>query len=168
MPPTQFARPMPTIRPYREDDFPALLGLVRELQAHEAAIYDRMKAPEDIGQWYFEHFAERCVEENGLILVADEDGRILGYATILTAVEERGTGDEVAYTFAEIADLVVTREARGRGIGRLLLGECERRARAAGRDLLRIGVLAVNARAHRFYEDFGFRDHHITMSKKLA
>jgi len=159
---------MPKVRPYQKRDLPTLLALARELQAHEAEIYDRMKSPADIGPWYFENFIARCAKEAGFILVAEEGREILGYAIVLTAVEEDGSDDEIAYTFAHIADLVVTRMARGKGIGKLLLEECERLARAAGRDLLNIGVLAQNPRARHVYEAFGFADHHITMSKKLA
>jgi GNAT superfamily N-acetyltransferase len=159
---------LPTIRPYQEGDLPALIALVRELQAHELALYDLMKQPAEIGAWYFENFAARCAKEVGFILVAEDAERVLGYATLLTSVEEDGTGDEVAHIFAEIADLVVTHEARGKGVGKLLLEECEKRARAAGRELLRIGVLAKNVRAHLVYETFGFTDHHVTMSKKLG
>lgn len=159
---------MPTIRPYREGDLPALLALVRELQAHEAAIYDRMKAPEDMGAWYLDLLKKDCADKGGTILIAEDEGAIIGYATILTEVHEDGKGDEVAYCYAHVGDLVTARHVRGRGIGRLLLGECERRAKAAGRDELRITVLADNGRAHQVYRDFGFADLLVDMRKILA
>ena len=82
-------------------------------------------------------------------------------------VVEDGTGDEVAYTYAYVGDLVVAETARGRGIGQRLLDECERRARAAGRDEMRVSVLARNEGAHQVYRRFGFDDLLIDMRKML-
>ena len=104
-----------------------------------------------MGPWYIDLLKKQCPEDDGTILIAEEDGKALGYATILTNVVEDGTGDEIAYTYAYVGDLVVAKAARGRGIGKLLLDECERHARAAGRDELRITVLATNEGAHELY-----------------
>ena len=62
---------------------------------------------------------------------------------------------------------MVAESARRRGIGRKLLEDCERRAREAGRDDLRITVLAGNHGAHALYRAFGFDDLLINMRKSL-
>jgi ribosomal protein S18 acetylase RimI-like enzyme len=120
-----------------------------------------------MGQWYIDLLEKQCAEEDGVILIAEEAGNALGYATILTNVVEDGSGDEVAYAYAYVGDLVVAKEARRRGIGRLLLEECERRARFAGRDELRISVLAGNGGARSAYRAFGFDDLLVDMRKAL-
>ena len=155
------------IREYRETDAEAMLPLIRQLQAHEVALYDRMKPVDQMGSWYIDLLKKQCAKDDGTILIAEENGRVLGYATILTHVVEDGEADEVAYLYAHVGDLVVAQDARRRGIGRLLLEECERRARAAGRDELRISVLALNNSARETYRSFGFSDHHINMRKVL-
>jgi GNAT superfamily N-acetyltransferase len=155
------------IRPYRDADADALLPLLRSLQAHEAPLFDRMKPAEAMGSWYLDLLKKQCREDAGTILVADEDHVLLGYATILTNVIEDGTGDEIAYSYAYVGDLVVEKAARGRGIGKLLLDECERYAREAGRDEMRISVLTKNERAHQVYRRFGFDDLLIDMRKML-
>jgi ribosomal protein S18 acetylase RimI-like enzyme len=156
------------IRAYRDADRDALLSLIRELQAAEAALYDRMKPAADMGGWYIDLLELQCHEEDGTILVAENHGRVIGYATIRTRVVETGHEDEVAYDYAYVGDLVVTEAARGSGAGLALLRECERRARAAGRDELRITVLAANTRARDVYYAYGFDDLLIDMRKKLA
>jgi ribosomal protein S18 acetylase RimI-like enzyme len=158
---------MVQIREFEESDAPALFGLIRELQAGEVALFDRMKPAADIGQWYIDLLKKKCAEEEGVILIADENGRPLGYAVVLTRSVEDGTGDEIAYDYAYVVDLVVVKEARRRGIGRMLLDDCERRARAAGRDDLRITVLAGNEGAHALYRASGFADLLIDMRKIL-
>jgi ribosomal protein S18 acetylase RimI-like enzyme len=158
---------MVQIREYEESDAPALTALIRELQAREVALFDRMKPAADMGQWYIDLLKKKCIKDEGVILIAEEDDRVLGYAVILTRSVEDGTGDEIAYDYAYVVDLVVIKEARRRGIGRLLLDDCERRARAAGRDDLRITVLARNEDAHALYSAFGFDDLLIDMRKIL-
>ena len=158
---------MIAIREYRETDCERMLSLIRELQAHEVALYDRMKPTADMGHWYIDLLKKQCAEDDGVILIAEEDGKALAYATILTDVVEDGEADEVAYSYAHVGDLVVSEAARRRGIGKLLLEECERRSRAAGRDELRITVLARNEGACRTYRSFGFDDHLIKMRKAL-
>jgi len=155
------------IREYRKTDAQRMIALIRELQAHEVALFDRMKPVADMGRWYIDLLEKQCADEDGTILIAEEGATALGYATILTNVVEDGSGDEVAYAYAYVGDLVVAKEARRRGIGRLLLAECERRARAAGRDELRISVLAQNGDAREAYRSFGFDDLLIDMRKML-
>jgi len=155
------------IREYRETDAERMLSLIRELQAHEAALYERMKPVADMGHWYIDLLKKQCAKDDGTILIAEENGTALGYATILTNVIEDGTADEVAYSYAHVGDLVVSQQARRRGVGKMLLEECERRSRAAGRNELRITVLARNEGAYRTYQSFGFDDHLIKMRKAL-
>jgi GNAT superfamily N-acetyltransferase len=159
---------MTTVRPYDTRDLSAVVRLVRELQAHEAVLFDRMKPAQAMGAWYIDLLEKWNREEDGTLLVAEEKGEVVGYATILTNVVEDGTGDEVSYAYAYVGDLVTSETVRGRGIGKLLLEECERRARLAGRDELRITVLAKNERARDVYRRFGFDDLLIDMRKKLA
>lgn len=158
---------MVDIREYRETDAAAMISLIRELQAGEVALYDRMKPVTGMGLWYIDLLKKNCAENEGVILIAEEHGGPLGYAVVLTRAVEEGKGDEVAYDYAYIVDLVVAEKARRRGIGRQLLDECERRARAAGRDDLRITVLAANRGPHELYRAFGFDDLLINMRKVL-
>ncbi len=156
------------IREYRDSDEAGLIALIRELQASEVVLYDRMKPVAQMGVWYVDLLKKKCAEDEGVILIAEENGAALGYAVILTRSVEDGTGDEVSYDYAYVVDLVVAESARRRGIGKLLLADCERRARDAGRDDLRITVLAANQGAHDLYRALGFDDLLINMRKALT
>jgi ribosomal protein S18 acetylase RimI-like enzyme len=162
---------MVTIREYRESDEEAIVALVRELNAHELAIYERMLPPERIDVAYLREIERQCAESAGRILVAETpDGAIVGYASVLTAVDSvaEGTHDETQFVYAYVSDLIVAWEWRGRGIGGRLLAECERLSQEAGRDELRITVLANNGGAHRLYRRAGFADHEVLRRKRLA
>jgi len=158
----------PEIRDYVPDDRPALIALVRELQAAEAELYDRMKPPETIGDWYLDGLLDACRRRRGRILVATENGAPVGYAVILTEVPSEAELDEVDYAYAYVQDQVVTQAARGRGIGAQLLARCEQIARDAGARWLRICVLAGNAGAVRIYEKSGFSPLFFEMEKRLG
>jgi GNAT superfamily N-acetyltransferase len=91
----------------------------------------------------------------------DDDGRCLGVAgwrVVATAVAGRKL---------YVDDLVTTVAARGGGVGRALLGELERRARAAGCTVLDLDSGVQRHDAHRFYlrERMHIGSHHF--SKRL-
>jgi GNAT superfamily N-acetyltransferase len=156
-----------TIREYKDSDEAQVVELARELQAFEAPLYKWGKPPEEIGPWYLEETKKWCAKNEGVILVAEHARALLGYATILTKCEADGTSDEVAYTYAHVADLLVTESARRQGIGKALLMACEKRARSKGRKIFRIGVLARNTGAIEAYCNFGFAPYHQTLEKIL-
>jgi len=162
------ATPPVAIRDYEPQDRPALIALVRELQAAEAAVYDRMKPPDAIGDWYLDGLLDACRRRRGRILVATEGGAPVGYAVILTEVPSEAELDEVDYTYAYVQDLVVTEAARGRGSGSHLLANCEEIARDAGARWLRICVLADNDGAVRIYRKAGFAPLFFEMEKPLG
>lgn len=162
---------MLTIREYRESDADGTVALVRELNAHELDIYERMVPPGKIGLAYLREVQRQCAESAGKILVTvTPEGVIIGYASVLTAVDSaaEGTYDETPFIYAYVSDLIVTETWRGRGLGARLLAECERLAREAGRDELRVTVLAKNGGAHGLYQRAGFADHEVLMRKRLA
>ncbi len=156
------------MRPYEPSDEQAVVELVRELQRHEAQFYDRMMPERDIGAWYVAAVLHEAREAGGELLVAVLDRRIVGYATLLANVSSEDERDEIIFTYAYIGDLVVAADQRGKGVGKALLAECEKRARAAGRRWLRITVLAANEGARRVYEEFGFASQFHYMEKPLS
>lgn len=156
------------IRDYVPDDRAALISLVRELQVAEAAVYDRMKPPEAIGDAYVDGLLAACRRRRGRILIASESGAAVGYAVILTEVPSAAELDEVDYSYACVQDLAVTAAARRRGIGTELLARCEQIARDAGARWLRITALAGNAAAIGAYRAAGFAPQFIAFEKPLG
>lgn len=154
------------IREYREADQAAVIELVRDVQAHESAIFDLMKPPEAMDAWYLEHLKDEVTKYKGCFLVAEAADHPVGYATLLVEVPSNEP-EEIDYTYSRIADLSVANAYRGKGIGTALLRECEARARSRGQAILSIGVLAGNHGARKLYGAFGFRDLGIFMTKSL-
>ena len=155
------------IRDYQPSDRPALLALVRELQAAEARYHDRMKPPDQIGDWYVDGLQDDCREGGGTILVALEGSHLVAYAVLVFKNTADSDPDEVAYRYAYVQDLAVAETHRRRGLGSLLLERCEAMARHAGLSWLRISVLAANEPALRAYESYGFKPLFVDLEKPL-
>jgi len=86
--------------------------------------------------------------DDGVALIAEEDGRALGFVFCVLGDRGRRT--------AHVTDIYVRPEARRRGIGRALLAELIEPTRAAGLEHVSLEVLVRNADARRLYERLGF------------
>jgi GNAT superfamily N-acetyltransferase len=71
-------------------------------------------------------------------------------------------------TTCRITALVVTASAQGRGLGRQLLREAERRARAGGAARLEITSGSQRSDAHAFYKACGYSDGTVRFIKRLG
>lgn len=86
--------------------------------------------------------------DNGLLHVALEDGRIVGYGLVLLV---KGT------RLARLYSLAVLPEMRGKGIAKQLLTHLENVAADAGRLYMRLEVATKNTKAINLYEHAGYR-----------
>jgi ribosomal protein S18 acetylase RimI-like enzyme len=156
-----------TIRLFRDSDQAQVIAIVRELQEHESQFYDRLKPAAEIGAWYVDWVREAVVGSHGHFLVADLNGLAVGYAALNPSLSSEESREEVYYEYARIDDLAVLKSHRNAGIGGMLLAECEKLARQAGRKWLRLGVHADNVGARRFYERFQMKERFLTLEKQL-
>ena len=127
-----------------------------------------MKPPEEIGSWYIDALITEVAKYKGDFLVAELGGKLAGYATLFAEVSSEDELDEKDYTYAYVSDLVVSEGHRGKGIGKALLDACATAAKAKGRNMIRISVLAANRRARKVYAAAGFEEHLVTLTKKLT
>jgi|tagenome__1003787_1003787.scaffolds.fasta_scaffold20971459_5 N-acetylglutamate synthase-like GNAT family acetyltransferase len=119
-------------------DAPALAALVSEL-GHPATS---------------EQIAARLAAQPGdVVLLAEGNGQVLGMAALHVHQSL-----EHAEPLAQLTALAVHTFARGRGVGRTLLEEAERRASDAG--CARLLVLSGQGRpdAHGYYRHLGFEE----------
>jgi GNAT superfamily N-acetyltransferase len=88
----------------------------------------------------------------GFILVARENGRVVGVAYVATILSMEHCG-----LVAWLEELYVTPDCRHRGIGTALMTEVLKRARDAGIVAIDLEVDAMQSRAIAFYQRIGFR-----------
>lgn len=123
-------------RLYKPEDFDPLYAL-------EELCFE---PPSRFGRRYMRLLVSRA---NAATWIADEDGRLWGFAIVEWSEGRRGV---TAY----IQTIEVAPEMRGRGVGGALLGSIEGSARAAGAGLIWLHVEAANAGAIRLYEARGY------------
>lgn len=163
------SRPQPTPRIRDYDEAVHLAGVracMIELQDFERALDPRMPAGAEIVDVYVPQMLERCRECGGMVLVAEVDGEVAGYATVMIRVRS----DEIEdgeFEYGLVSDLVVADRFRRRGIGRHLLAAAESFARDSGMQWLRIGVLAENRAAAGLYDALGFGSLYVEREKDL-
>jgi len=138
-----------------------------ELQDFERLRHPGMPAGADIVDRCIPHMLERCDTYRGKILVAEAEGEVAGYVTILARVKSEDLEDGDA-EYGLVSDLVVAEGFRRRGIGRQLLQAAESFARAQGVNSLRIGVLAGNQVAEDLYASMGYTLLYAELEKDLG
>ncbi len=103
--------------------------------------------------------------EDAALLVAERDGRLVGYA-MLTVNPPPATWD-FGKAVVEIETLSVLPDDRGGGVGAALIRATEDWARGRGAETLEVGLLHTNEGALRFYEREGFRQFYLELARDL-
>jgi ribosomal protein S18 acetylase RimI-like enzyme len=143
-----------TFRPYRPEDLPTLKSIM--VDAFDGVSIDqgieRLYGPINGRDWKWRkarHLDEDAERDPGGIIVAEKDGRILGFVSSWID-REAGIG--------HIPNISLVPEARGQGLGRLLLEQAMDRFRQAGLTHAKIETLVQNAVGNHLYSSLGFQE----------
>ncbi len=137
------------------------------LQEYERGLDPRIPTGASIADACLKEIFQACEKYQGKIFVAVIDEEIVGHACVLARARAEGS-EEGPREFALVTDLAVLEAYRNRGVGRCLLEASEQYAREAGARWLRIETLAKNAMARAVYASYGFREHAITLEKRVT
>ena len=143
-----------TIRPADKNDIKNLQPLYHELE--EDAVRFQ---PEHFvhGERDEEFFASIFLSDHQDILVAEQDGKIIGFAHVMILEQKKVPclkPERVIY----LQDLIVTEAFRSRGIGAKLIDACKEYGKETGADFMRTQVFPQNTRGMAFYERAGFSE----------
>ena len=96
-------------------------------------------------------FASLLDKSRGQVVLAEEDGVVLGMATVSYNIALRYRGE-----YCQLEELIVTPQARGKRLGALLVEKIIENAKARG--CAEIGLYLLESTQHNqpFYEKFGF------------
>lgn len=162
-----------TIRDPRPSDRTRLARWNRELAVHIARALPRYLAtdlPARYGAVYVADRLGRIQRNGGFVLIAQWDGRPVGFVALDLprdpSVLERWEGRPTV--IAHVQDVYLDPNARGRGIGKALFREAERRLRALAVDALYLHAATTNRGALRFYRRLGFATDQVRFRKTLA
>ena len=137
------------VRAARVEDAPGLATLLGEL--------GYPVSPEVVGQRL-----EAMLAAHEVVLLASRDGEALGVVTVhVTPVLHRPT------YVGRLTALVVTRRARGQGVGRALVDAAERLVAERGCELIEVTSNQRRADAHAFYMRLGYEVTSLRFKKEL-
>lgn len=148
-------------------DLLAVEHCMRELQEFSRARDHRLPEGSLVSAEYLQALLQRCEVHNGRILVAEQQGNVIGYVCVLSCVPSSEPADGLKEE-AQIVDLVVTEKARGCGVGSSLLEAAEEFASTQGAKWLRVQVFAWNSNARSLYGNLGFSEFEVTLEKQLS
>ncbi|MBS2023638.1 MAG: GNAT family N-acetyltransferase [Deltaproteobacteria bacterium] len=158
---------MPHLRPFEPRDYQHFVALDLDTEADalgeitdaERALF-RTRWPAML--------AMRGVSQAGfvapgaqLFILEGDDNSFLGHLWLTEKVD--GLGQRVL----EVTTMGLVREARGQGLGRLLMNKAETEAQAKGIGHIELSVAGNNRRARDLYRDLGYDTVRRTMRKKL-
>ncbi len=125
---------------------------------HENAIKDllnelaRIGSDQAISDGFVDAFKALLMEQRGRILIAEEEGVVLGMASVSYNLAMRYGGE-----YCQLEELIVAEQARGKNVGGLLVLQTIADAQARG--CVEYGLYLVEHTEHNrgFYEKYGLK-----------
>jgi GNAT superfamily N-acetyltransferase len=160
-----------TIRKPELDELEQVLNLNYKLFMYETQYVDDYFVKWPFSAFGRNYFRKRMMQSEGIILgafdvSAEEEagvGNMIGY---ITGVIFKNTSRKKPLS-AEIENMFVLEEWRGKGVGGELIARFEDETRARGVARLKVSALIMNSEGCDFYEDNGFREREIIFEKEL-
>jgi GNAT superfamily N-acetyltransferase len=143
-------------------DKPAILSFIDGIQQFENPIEPDRRVDARVAEEYYAEIP--ALAAKGAAFIAEEAGKALGWALVYRDSNEVYVVEDER-TIANIRELYVDEQARGRGVGQMLISACEDWARAQGLKVVLIGVLPGNGRALKIYQDAGFSPYALQLRK---
>ena len=154
------------IRRARAADLPAVSKLAAELvRAHHRYDPERFLLVEPVEDGYQWFFAREIKRKAAVILVAEDAGRVAGYA--YGTLEGRDWND-LLDACGKLNDLYVDAAARRQGVGRALVNAMFAELRERGAPRVVLLSAWKNPEAHAFFESLGFRRTMLEMTAELG
>ena len=136
------------IREAIEDDLQQLLGIYNDIILHTTAVYDyEPHTLEMRKQWL-----ETKKQQGFPVYVAEEDGKIFGFSSI------GPFRAWAAYKYSVENSVYVASEARGKGIGKLLIPPLIEATKKLQLHTIIASVDATNEASLRLHKSFGFKE----------
>lgn len=139
---------------YDED----IKDLLVELQQHLVDL-DKEKfniVGEKYREKYFEKTIQSVKENDGKIMLYEDNGKIVGLVVGIVNNEELERYDFKAPKRGRITELVVKENYRSKHIGKELLNSMKQYLKDIGCEKIMIAVFAYNERAIKFYKENGY------------
>jgi ribosomal protein S18 acetylase RimI-like enzyme len=152
------------VRSARAEELPAVAVLAGKLvRMHHEVDRARFFLPEGVEAGYEWWLGKELVRSEARVLVADDGGRIVGYA--YGALEERDW-NLLLDAHGAVHDLYVTEDQRGLGTGKRLLETMLAELEGLGAERVLLSTMVGNETAQRLFRAAGFRPTMLEMTRE--
>ena len=142
------------VREAQYQDLDQVVALWMRLMVHHQPLNPRLYQIEDHSQATYRTFVSRQVNSDiGLVLVAEDDGRIAGF---LLGSQGRRSPVFAVRAVGMIYDLVVHPSHRRKGLGRALVEHAQSAFLASGIDDIQVNYDPNNSEACSFWRSLGY------------
>ena len=158
------------IREYEIRDREKIKTLLVELQEydHEIDKFNLNLISDSYKNEYFKFMMRDCMTNQGKIFVAEDNGVVVGFVSgFVQSYNERDKLDYSCPKKGIIAELIVGKNSRNNGAGKLLLEKMEDYFNAIGCEYIQLDVFEYNDIAKKFYAKNDYEERMVTLFKKL-
>ena len=153
-----------TIRRANETDLDTMVSFNQALFQHDGPFDGELDFSFPDSEGGRKYFFARIHGEDSLALIASIDGEPVGY---LVAAETAGESYRYVARSAELENMLVGENVRGKGVGAKLVDEFIKWCKARSILRVKVSAYAANAEALRFYEKQGFKNLSISLEMKI-
>lgn len=144
---------MTAIRVATGQDAPHVHRLIEQLEAPQTVDFER----------FSRKYRSNLANPSITYLIAEAEGAVCAFGSMQFTAPLHHDGP-----VAEIVELVVEESSRGAGVGAAMVEAMAAQARARGCCVLELSTGRMRERAHRFYENQGFRLTHWRFTMALS
>jgi ribosomal protein S18 acetylase RimI-like enzyme len=153
------------VRAAEARDLPAVAALAGELvRQHHGFDAQRFMLIANVETGYARFFASELSDPDALILVAEQDGRVVGYAY---ARLEGRDWNALLDSCGALHDIFVSDGLRRQGVARRLVDAVRERLRDKGAPRLVLHTASKNVAARQFFATLGFRETMLELTAEL-
>ena len=120
---------------------------IREMSIEDIGAVAELEREDSLNPWNETGLFTYFIRDDAVLLVAEEDGEILGFAGALLAPPE-----------ADILDITIRRDTRRKGYGSELFSALIEKTESLGVNTVFLEVREGNDPARSLYRKFGFRE----------
>ena len=120
------------------------------------------------GERYADELIQQVSRQDGIIYIAEVENAPVGMVVgIIEGLSEKDLLECVPSKIGTVLELFVVEKYREKNIGSLLMDQIEKYFKGKNCDVIYVGMLEPNKRAHNFYQKKGYQDRIVNLMKQI-